>query len=680
MTPLQQAYLTKLHATAAANLEFFKLNMAALYRRVVAANPLPTLDISDQGDLSIRYPDGASRPAAAAQVELEKRLREFADPQIRPQLLAFHSLRAATDDPSHGEMQRYHYSKLDAEFPDRARRHFAAHYPDNDGLFRYPSFDSPRTIPLLIVIGSAAGSYLTRLVLEYDIRHLVVMDVDEDAFRVSLFFQDYVELSRLALEKGTDLSIVVGPDIAHLTRGLMAVLRTSLPPFFVHGAALCYAMPEGEASEAIKTSIVDTLWQLWFGLGYFDDELISIRHSERNLALRRPVYSRPLAVDPQAVAFVVGSGPSLDGLLPLLRAQQGRAVLFSCGTALGALAHADIVPDFHVEKERPGIVFDVIGQTVPESFRRQTRLIGLNVVKPEVFDLFGWGGMVMKESDTMASTLRALGQAPNVPIDSQPTVTNFALSLALTLGFRRIYLVGVDMGYRDRARHHSRHTVYLGKLPDAGHLRRLLERRSDGERSVPANFGGEALADPILDVARLYMENTIRACPHARIFNLNDGAAIAGAEALPPEEFSGLADAADKQAAIDAIVGAFVPVDYARAPLREALLGSMDKLIGAFRELRARPLRTREEVMDAIVALYRHINAPECRDTAAGILFRGTVFNLLSLCYNALTIIADGEEAVAKAEYDLDNLMDALEAGRDLVRRALDEDCLMEEE
>lgn len=673
MTPLQQAYLTKLHATAAANLEFFKLNMAALYQRVVAANPLPTLEISDQGDLSIRYPDGASRPAAAAQMELEKHLREFADLQTRPQLLAFNPLRAADDEPSHGDMQRYHYSKLDAEFPNRARRHFAAHYPDNDGLFRYPAFDSPRTIPLLIVIGSSVGSYLTRLVLEYDIRHLVVLDPDEDAFRVSLFFQDYVELSRLALEKGTDLGFVVGPDIAHLTRGLMAVLRTSLPPFFVHGAALFYAMPEGETREAIKTSIVDTLWQMYFGLGYFDDELISIRHSERNLALRRPVYVRPLVVDPQAVAFVVGSGPSLDGLLPLLREQQGRAVLFSCGTALGALAHAGITPDFHVEKERPGIVLDVIRQTVPESFRRQTRLIGLNVVMPEVFDLFGWGGMVMKETDTMASTLRVLGQVPNVPIDSQPTVTNFALSLALTLGFRRIYLVGVDMGYRDKERHHSRHTAYLGKLPEAGHLRRLLEKRPANERTVPANFGGEALTNPILDVARLYMENTIRACPHARIVNLNDGAAIAGAEPLPPAEFSGLPDAADKQAAVGAIVGAFAPVDYRRPPLREALLNGIDDLIRAFRELRDRPLRTREEVIDTIVAMYQHISAPECKDTAAGILFRGTVFNLLSLCYNALTIIADGEEAVAKAEYDLDNLMDALATGRDLVQHSLDE-------
>ncbi|MFN6961453.1 MAG: hypothetical protein ACK4N6_04355, partial [Rhodocyclaceae bacterium] len=122
MTPLQQTYLSKLHATAAANLEFFKLNLPEIYQRVVAACPLPTLDISDQGDLTLRYPDGSGRPLAIERVRLEQRFREFADPETRPQLLAFHQLRAVAEQPSHGDMQRYHYSNVDAEFPNRARR------------------------------------------------------------------------------------------------------------------------------------------------------------------------------------------------------------------------------------------------------------------------------------------------------------------------------------------------------------------------------------------------------------------------------------------------------------------------------------------------------------------------------------------------------------------------------
>lgn len=679
MTPLQQTYLSKLHATAAANLEFFKLNLPEIYQRVVAASPLATLDISDQGDLSLRYPDGFRRPLAAERVRMEEKFREFADPETRPQLLAFHNLRAVVEEPSHGDMQRYHYSNIDAEFPNRARRHFALHYPDQTGLHRYPVFGSPRTIPLLIVLGSGIGGHLSRLVLEYDVRHLIVLDADEDAFRVSLFFQDYVELSRLAMEKGTDLAFIIGPDIDHLMRGMMGVSRRSLPPFFVHGAALFYAMPEGERLEALKTCIRESLWQMYFGQGYFDDELISVRHTLKNFAANRPVCVRARVVERGPAAFVIGSGPSLDELLPLLKERQGQAVLFSCGTALAPLAHAGIVPDFHIEKERPGIVYDVLTRTIPEAFRKKIRFIGLNVVMPEVFELFGWSGMAMKEVDTMSAVLHGMGAVPRVPIDSQPTVTNMALSLALMFGFERIYLAGVDLGYRDKQRHHSRHSAYLGKLPEAEHLRRLLEKRPADEKQVPANFGGEAWTNGILEMARLYMEDTIRACPHAEIYNLNDGVAITGAKPLSPADFPSALGACDKEAIRSAIVAAFTPCAIDVEVMAARLMASVDALIEALSGILDRSRSTRAEVFDTVISIYRHFCTEEVRNAPAGILFQGTVFNLLSLCYNALSIIADEDEAVAKAEFDFLNLMDALYAGRAELQRVLLEEKALEE-
>lgn len=673
MTPLQQAYLAKLHATAAANLEFFKLSLPELYRFVTKESPSQTLDISDQGDLTVRYPDGSTRAVAAYVVDTEQRMAEFADIDTRPQLLAFHNLRLVKEDPSHGDMQRYHYSRLDAEFPNRVRRHFSEHYPDNQGLCRYPVFGDTKQIPLLIVIGSGMGMHLTRLVLEYDVRHLIVMEPDVDAFRMSAFFQDYVQLSRLAMAKGTDLAFIVGSDIGQLSRALMGVLRRSLPPFFVHGAALFYAMPEGEAMETVKAAITETLWQLFFGLGYFDDELISIQHTFRNLAKGLPVYTRAQVVPDDAVAFILGSGPSLDGLIPLLRQHQGQAVLFSCGTALGPLSHAGIRPDFHLEKERPGIILEVLSRTVPAEFLKETHFLGLNVVMPEVFDLFGRAGMVLKESDTMSLLLERSGQVPRIPLDTQPTVTNMALSIALSMGFRRIYLFGVDMGYREEGKHHSKHTAYLGKMPEADHLRRLLSKRPSGDKSVPANFGGEALTNNILEMARLHMEQLIRGNPRARIFNLNDGALIDGAEPLPPEQFPVLGGQAGKQDVLDAIRGAFEPIEFDPAPLKLALLAEIDDFIEAVRGLLDQERSSRSEVLDAIVRLYRFLLSDQIRDSPLFSLFRGSMLMLLSLTYNAVSIIADEDEAVAKAEYDFGNLLDCLEEGMVEVSQVLAE-------
>ncbi|MFA5083661.1 MAG: hypothetical protein WC474_14000, partial [Hydrogenophilaceae bacterium] len=273
MTPLQQAYLARLRATADANLAFFEKNMPVLHKLLTKESPSATVDISDQGDLTIRYADGTSKPVTLDILETEAQLVRFADLDQRPQMLAFHQLRAVVEKPSHGDMQRYHYSNLDAEYPNRARRHFARHYPDNSGLYRYPNFGD-KDIPLLIVLGSGLGWHLPQLLLEYRIRHLIVIDVDVDDFRLSTFLQDYVMFSRLAMEKGTDLTFIVQPEVDKVARSLMSVLMrdNGMPPFFMHGAAVYYAMAQGEAVETIKTTITETLWEMFFGLGYFDDE------------------------------------------------------------------------------------------------------------------------------------------------------------------------------------------------------------------------------------------------------------------------------------------------------------------------------------------------------------------------------------------------------------------------
>jgi hypothetical protein len=666
MTPLQQAYLNKLHAMAMANIEFFKLNMAAVHAVVARESPAATLDISDQGDLTVRYPDGTTKAYAQHMVEEEARLAEFEDLERRPQLLAFQDLRAVQENPSHGDMQRYHYSNLDQEYSNRVREHFVKHYPDNAGLLRYPVFGGPRDIPLLIVCGSGLGTHLTRLVSEYNIRYLVVLEPDAEAFRLSIFFQDYIQLSRLAMEKGTDLAFIVGADIAHLARGLMSVLRRSLPPFFVHGAALFYAMPQGDLLESIKSTVMETLWQMFFGLGYFDDELICVRHTMRNLANRLPVYTRAGCVtDPEAVAFIVGSGPSLDGLLPFLRANRERAVVFSCGTALGPLSHAGIIPDFHLEKERPGIVYDVLTRTVPADFLKQTHLLALNVVMPEVFALFGKATMVIKDVDTMGLLLEQYCGLKRIVIDSQPTVTNLALSLATTMGFKRAFLLGVDMGYKDTEQHHSRQTAYLGKLPEAEHLRRLLTRKPSQERTLPGNFGGEVTTSNILEMARQHLEAWIHFNPQITVYNLNDGAFIQGAVPTHIGDIPQLPDVSSRLRALTAIHDAFTHEDIDLAHVRCALIEEIDRFISGVEAGLQRSYTTRQDVIDMIVDYYRVLVCDEInRSTPASAMFRGLVLMLMSLAYNTMSIIEDDEEAVAKVQYDLGNLLDSLTTAR----------------
>lgn len=665
MTPLQQAYLGKLRATADANMAFFEKNSPFMHLLLTKESPKATVDISDQGDLAIRYEGGESISVTEDILRMEGRLVRFADVEDRPQLLAFHKLRAVAENPDHGTMQRYHYSNLDAEFPNRVRRHFAEHYPDNSGLNRYPDFGG-KDIPLVIVFGSGIGWHLPRLLLEYRIRHLIVIDMDVDAFRLSMFFQDYVLLSRLAMERGTDLTFIVQPDIDLVSRSLMSVLirDNGLPPFFIHGAAMFYAIEENEAMETVRGAIVDTLWEMFFGLGYFDDELISIKHTFDNLRRGLPIYLKPNSVPEDAVAFIVGSGPSLDGLLPILREYGDRAVIFSCGTSLSGVANAGIRPDFHMEKERPYLQYEVITKTVEKDFLKGIRFLGLNVVHPDVFGLFETSGVILKAADTMALLLAQHGIPREVILHTQPTVTNTAIDFALSVGFKQIYLFGVDMGYKDKEKHHSRHTFYLHKIPEEDHLQKLLSKHPPSHAMVPGNFGGEVSTTKILSMSRQMMGYAVKGHPSARVYNLNDGAQIDGAIPLHAEDFVCHASPASKTAAIAGIVQACQNSRFDLPVLEQALLDQLDSFIAEVSDILAAEQQVRADVIDKLSRVYRHVRAEEAKSSPCALLFRGVLSHLLSLTFNAITIIKDEDEAVAKAEFDFANLMDFLEQAR----------------
>lgn len=678
MTPLQQAYLAKLHATAQANLEFFKLNMPEIHRKVIEAPPAATVDISDQGDLAIRYPDGTTQPLPPLMLDYARHFETLADPDTRHQLLAFHDLRTALGEQEETDTTHYFYSRLDKVFPDRFRRHFTKHYPDNERLFRYPLFGGSKNIQLLIVVGSGIGYPISRLLLDYQVRHLILMETDSDAFRLSTFFHDYVELSRVAMSKGTDLTFIIEPDIENISLALMNAMMRDLPPFFIHGAALFTAMKDVKASETITTMITDTLWQMFYGLGFFDDEIISIRHSLQNLPRQLPVYQWPAVVSEDAVAFVVGSGPSLDGLMPLLQKHRDRAVIFSCGTALAALYQAGVKPDFHIEIERTAMTYEVLVHALPRDFLKEIDLITTQVMEPRVIELFKTARIAIKEADTIGNLLVEQGFITRPPLETQPTVTNMGLTLAIGLGFKRICLFGVDVGYKDVAKHHAHDTVYHGKLPTEDRLRRLLSNVASQELKAPGNFGGKVKTNFVFESARQHLSSWVRAHPAVEVYNPNDGAKIEGAISLRPEDFATrleeILPAADqKHATLERIEGAFEPLAFPIAGVVEALVSEFDRFDAQIRPFLNQKITTRDEIIERIIATYRVLREEIVKASPGSLMFRGSLLHLLSLCFNAASIIRDDDEAVAKASFDFALIMEFMEAARSEVQRAIAE-------
>jgi hypothetical protein len=667
MTPLQQTCLNRLKAMAEANKAFFELHMPH-HALLLQHAPESTVDISEQGDLFVRYPDGSIKSLAINIMEMEARLKAFEDLGDRPQILAYHNLRYFVEDPTHGDLQILHYSKLDAEYPNRARRHFAKFYPDNSGLRPCP-FYGEAEIPLLIVFGSGMGWHIPRLLAQYRVRHLVVIETDIEAFRLSVFLQDYVLLSRLAAENDTDLIFIVQSEIEKIARSLMAAMLKShgLPQFFIHGASLFYAIEEEEKVTEIREIIIETLWELFFGMGYFDDELITVRHTFDNLKRNYPIFLERKTIKDDAVAFVVGSGPSLDDLIPIIKEYGDRAVIFSCGTAISILYTMGIKPDFHVEKERPSVIEDVVIKSVGGDldYLQDINFIGLNNVYSGVFNLFAKAGMIIKAADTMGAVLTEAGMPGDVILGGQPTVTNLAIEYALNVGFNRIFLFGVDMGSKVKEIHHSKNTVYVDMLPEEDDLKKFLLIQPENSIVVPGNFGGEAHTNKILAFSSRMITHHAQMHPEAKIFNLNDGARIECVAPLPPGAFATeWIDGLEKTRALELAFSAFRDKAFDYEEIKAKLMESVDEFISRVETIVSREQSSYADLLDKMTEIHYLTFSPVHSGDSCALLFRGTVARLLSMTYNACGIIRDQDEVLAKAESDFLNLLDFLHAAR----------------
>jgi hypothetical protein len=667
MTPLQQACLSKLKAVADANMAFFECYMPE-HALLLRSGPQSTMDISEQGDLVVRFPDGSTKSLAVNIMEMEKRLQAFEDLNDRPQILAYHNLRQYVEEPTHGDLQILHYSQLDAEYPNRARRHFAKFYPDNSGLRPCPFYGEDQ-IPLLIVFGSGMGWHIPRLLAQYRIRYLVVIETDVEAFRLSVFMQDYIQLSRLAAENNTDLIFIVQSEVEKIARSLMVAMLKShgLPQFFIHGASLFYAVEDEEEVSEIRGIIMETLWELFFGMGYFDDEVITVRHTFENLRRDYPIFLECNTIKQDAVAFVVGSGPSLDNLIPIIREYGDRAVIFSCGTAISILYKMGIKPDFHVEKERPSVIQDVVIKSVDGDLEwlKGIYFIGLNNVYSGVFDLFADAGMIIKSADTMGAVLSESGFPNDVILSGQPTVTNLAIEYALNVGFNRIFLFGVDMGSKVKEVHHSKSTVYVDMLPEEDDLKKFLLIQPENSIVVPGNFGGDAYTNKILAFSNRMIAYHASIHSQSRIFNLNDGAKIDYVSPLHPEDFlvewrEGL----EKSYALKLALEAFRKSTFDHELIMTKLMQSVDGFIAKVEAIVNRDQSSYSDILDKMSEIHALTFSPEHVGDACALLFRGTVARLLSMTYNACGIIRDLDEVLAKAESDFLNLLDFLHAAR----------------
>ena len=320
----------------------------------------------------------------------------------------------------------------------------------NIPLFPEPAFTLSSC---LVLIGTVSPAGLERLLQQTGCVFLIVVTPDPSAFTAQLDRVDWTAADALIRARGgrTFFHVAKQPDA--IAAAVTLTLAAHAP--FALDSMTVAAFDDADLARVGFEQISAQAHRPLSMLSTFYDGCLMLRNSEINLrhGPARLYRNRPPDDAPPLPAWVIGSGPSLDGDLGFIKKHQDSAVIISCGSALAALLAAGVTPDVHVELENieiaptldPARTFDLSGIT----------LFAPASVDPATLDTFGETVFAFRQNLPNQPLYGIAADA--VPAAAEPTVVNLALAFAREQGFPKVCFFGVDMGARDPSRVTVRH-------------------------------------------------------------------------------------------------------------------------------------------------------------------------------------------------------------------------------
>ncbi len=380
----------------------------------------------------------------------------------------------------------------------------------------YDRARGPAESHFLVVFGIGLGLHLEALIEKIKPRTVILIEPNLEFLHQSLHVTPWRKILDICAVENVVCSLIVDRDPLRIASKARHLMRSNNPGlldginFFTH-------YPSSILSRA-REIVRHDLFLAISGLGFFEDELVMSRNAVTNLAHGDVTILSDFLPARDEPVFVIGSGPSIDKEFDSIAERAERAVLISIGTGLRGLLERGIRPDFHVELENGRVNVEIMRATAAEYDLGGITLIASLTVQSSMVVLFDHVILFFREK--ISSTM-LFGGPYQILQPAGPTVANTGLVSAIRLGFREIYLFGVDMGTKDAGCFHAKGSVYgAGIRPDI----------SKPSRRFPGNLGGEVTGLSILNWSRHVLQNVVRLYRgKVRIYNCSDGARIEGA-------------------------------------------------------------------------------------------------------------------------------------------------------
>jgi len=404
----------------------------------------------------------------------------------------------------------------------------------------------------LFMYGAGLCLQLQPILNNLDVKNLTIFEPDLDALYNSLYVINWEQILGYFNRDGYSLMIYDVFD----SEDNLGLINSVLNKKLVHRCTKIdiYSHYENKELKRLSNDLKHYFINILATIGFFEDERNGLKHSIKNFISELAFANCHLSAAGKYTdipVLIVGNGPSLDKLENFIRLNEEKFIIISCGTALGSLLRKGIHPDIHIEQERDKVVQEFLLSTTTEDIREKIFFIGLSPCFPDVFSMFERKSMVLKPSDSGLHLLRQLGVDKGIVLnDCNPLVSNFGLSLAVMLGFKDIYLAGVDCGMIDLDKHHSEDSFYFTNEHDYN----VSELYEDHKMyPVKGNLTEVAFTNVLFNQSKLALERVLAQFKPS-CYNLSDGVFVQGSVPLKDEDVILQSTEISKTLAVSAIL------------------------------------------------------------------------------------------------------------------------------
>jgi len=375
-------------------------------------------------------------------------------------------------------------------------------------------------IAFFFCFGLGLGRHIEPLLEQATCKHFVIFEPVRDFVYQSMFAVDWEAIYSKAKDMGITLHIIADLHIEEAINAIESMVQ-GIGVEFVEGSFFYVHYPSWENEYGVS-KLKERLDTFVNSSGFFEDEMNMVTNAYKNLRATdyRLIKNKPV-LQQDMPAFVVASGPSLNDTLPYVKKWRDHVVLVSCGTTLRILLKNGIRPDIHIENENVPQTYEIIKSIDSEYDLSGIVIAASTTVYPKSASFFD---EVWYFNRPGLSATRIFGEPKDALVNPVPLVANAAVSVAGHLGFKNIYMFGVDCGKLQTAQTHHRDSLYHDQLGrELGSTENRLDKYYD--RLVPGNFGGEVITGKFHDTSRISLSN-LQKVLSLNLYNCSNGARV----------------------------------------------------------------------------------------------------------------------------------------------------------